>query len=98
MKIKEGDMVLTDLDQYSDEWPQVGQVISVISGLDTCKLHWFKGCKSGTWNPCTIPMPGQRGKRMPWVEEVKKGSIWLVFELTHKKLLPKNVKDAIDKY
>ena len=96
--LTEGSMVLTDLAHYSDEWPQVAKVVKV--GTEgKVELQWFKGCKSGIWQPCTIPALGQRGKRTAWVEEISSSAIWMSnFQLTAKNCLPKYVREAIDNY
>ncbi len=88
-------MVLTDLDKYEDEWPQVGQVTE-IAGNDEVLIHWFKGTKTTAWTPCTVPMPGQRGRRMAWLETINKQDILLKCQLTGKNMLPKHVKDQLD--
>ena len=90
-------MVLTDVEKYVDEWPQVGKIVTLEA--DFVKIQWFKGSKTGQWNPCTVPVPGQRGKRMPWHETISVSDIWMTdFSLTNKNCLPKHVKDAIDNY
>ncbi|CAC5411369.1 unnamed protein product [Mytilus coruscus] len=55
-----GDFMLTDMKKYSDEWPQMGKIIT-ICGLNM-EIHWYKGRKSTAWSPCTVPIPGQEGK------------------------------------
>lgn len=96
--MKVGDFVLTDIEKYQDEWPQLGKVIEVICP-DTVILQWYKGSKTSSWSPCTIPVPGLRGKRQPFVEDVKVRDIWLSgFALTTNSFLTKSTKDAIDAY
>ena len=92
-----GQMVLTDLDKYPDEWPQMGEIKYVNDRSVT--ICWYKGSKTTAWTKCTIPMPGQRGRRIHWEEEINKNDIWLSgFRLTNNKCLPKSVREAIDNY
>lgn len=94
-----GDMILTNMEKYHDEWPQVAQVVNINDNDDNITVQWYKGSISTSWLPCTIPVPGQRGKRMPWKEQVKRDDIWLSkYKLTNKNCLPKYVKQAIEQY
>ena len=96
-RVVEGLMALTDLDKYADEWPQVGKIVELEE--ESAKIHWYKGSKTGQWNPCSVPVPGHRGKRMPWLEMIPISDIWMGdFRLTSKNCLPKHVKEAIDNY
>ncbi|XP_071143255.1 uncharacterized protein [Mytilus edulis] len=95
--LKADDFVLTNLEKYSDEWPQIGKVISICG--HNIHILWYKGSKSTSWSPCTMPISGQRGKREPFIETVTRDQIWKSgFQLTNNGYLPKSVKDAIDRY
>ncbi|VDI30017.1 Hypothetical predicted protein [Mytilus galloprovincialis] len=97
LALEVGQMVLVDIEKYADEWPQVGQTLEIAAGL--VKIHWYKGSKTGPWCPCTIPVPGKRGKRMPWIEEIRAEEIWKNnFNLTNKNCLTKQIRYAIDNY
>ena len=96
--MKEGDFILADVPKYAGEWPQVG-TIKQVQESGKVMVHWFKGSKTTSWTPCTIPVPRQRGKKMEWLEEVDLKNIWHYgFSLTPSGHLPKKVKDLIDNY
>lgn len=92
-------MVLTKIERYCDEWPQVAEISSIDNDNVHVTVIWYKGARCTTWSRCSIPVPGQRGKRMPWKEIINKEDIWLSgWKLTNANLLPKHVKDKIDSY
>lgn len=70
--------------------------IKEVSG--TCiKIHWYKGSKTTSWTPCTIPVPGEKGKRQSWIEEIDVSEIWhYSFRLTPSGHLPKKVKELVE--
>lgn len=95
-KIQEGTMVLTKIDKYNDDWPQVAKVQHVCNDMVT--VTWYKGW-TGSWIESTKPVPGNRGKRMPWQETIQMSDIWFDnFSLTANGKLPTRVKQAIDRY
>ena len=53
-------MILADVQKFSDEWPQVSKIVHVSDAV--VREQWFKGSKSGQWNPCTVPFPGKEAK------------------------------------
>ena len=85
-----------DMEEHSDR-PQVAQVIDIDN--DICTIQWFKGAKSVSWKPCTIPVQGKRGKREPWIVQVPISKvIFCDFKLTKSGHLPKTVKDFCTAY
>jgi hypothetical protein len=90
-------MVFVDLAKYAGEWPQVGEV-QVVSNVEVTLL-WYSGSKTSTWRPCTIPVVGERGRRQPRVETIKRSCIFHhSFSLTPSGCLPKKAKDALQEY
>ena len=66
---------------------------------DNCIIHWFKGCMTGSWSPCTRPARGEKGKRSPWLEEIPISSVWLYgFSLTPAGKLSQKTKDQIEDF
>ena len=96
VEVKTGSMVLLAMDKYMDEWPQVAKVMEATKEVAT--IVWYGGSMTGQWRPCSIPIPGQRGKKQPFTEEVPRSAIWFNFELTNKNCLPKNVKAEINNF
>ena len=92
-----GKMALVDLAKYCGEWPQVAKIIKE-NGTKVA-IHWYRGARTTTWSPCTRFVPGGGRKREPWLEQVPQSSVFFWgFELTPSGCLPKQAKDALDKY
>ncbi|XP_063406405.1 uncharacterized protein LOC134690365 [Mytilus trossulus] len=95
--LKVDDFGVFDVPTYAGKWPQIGKVVEFVG--DKLKVQWYKGSKTTIWNPCTIPVKGQKGERQPWTELVSKTDVKLSgFQLTASCFLPKHVKDFIDGY
>ena len=95
--LKEGDMCLLNVPKYSGEWPQVAKIVQLEMG--TALVHWFGGSKTSRWSPCTIPAPGERGKRIARTENVLVEHIWFYgFSFTPSRHLPSSVKTKIESF
>ena len=51
-----GQMVATHLEEYSNEWPQVGEVTSIDG--DSVELRWFTGTYTSKWTQIKVRAPG----------------------------------------
>ena len=95
--IKTGDMCLLNVPKYAGEWPQIGKVLEIFP--QDVSIQWYKGSKTGQWSPCTVPIPKQRGKRMPWIEKIPLDQIWFSgFSFTPSRNLPSSVRSLLDNY
>lgn len=91
-------MVLLDVPEHENEWPQVAQVIEIDDDARTCTIHWFKGARTKCWTPCSIPLRGKKGKREPWIVSVPINYVLFVFQLTSAGHLPKVAKEFCQSY
>ena len=90
-------MCLLNVPKYNGEWPQVAKVVEV--SKDTALIHWYGGSKTSRWSPCTVPVPGERGKRIARTENVQLEHIWFSgFTFTPSRHLPSSVKTKIDRF
>ncbi|CAC5422376.1 UFD1 [Mytilus coruscus] len=93
-----GNFVLTNLDKYAGDWPQLGKVLK-FEEEEIIQLHWYKGSKTGPWSPCTKAVPGTRGKREAWCEAVNLQDIWChSFNLTPSNKLPLKIKKKMESF
>ena len=103
--VKPGDLVATYLNEYSNEWPQIGQVTKVLRGSKV-ELLWFTGTLSSKWKKLRVRVKERRlrrGVREEWKEEVDRRNIILPpFKLTAGGKLPRStmraLKDMKDDY
>lgn len=97
---KEGELCLTDIEKYIHEWPQLAEILKVDKENAQAEVHWYKGCKSGPWKPCTIRSQCDKVPRfVPFTEIVPLSCIWLSgFQLTPTNVLPSKVKKAIENH
>ncbi|XP_053389392.1 uncharacterized protein LOC128552403 [Mercenaria mercenaria] len=96
-ELQEGDMVLLDSLRFTEQWPQVAQVVHLEE--DVATVQWFWGNKTTPWTPATKNKTGQRGRREPYLLVFKKELIWHYgFNLTPSGMLPKSVRDKVDHY
>ena len=84
-------MCLVNVPKCEGEWPQIGKMLE-ISPSEAC-IQWYKGSKTGSWSPCTVPVPKERGKRMPRVERIPRDQIWFSgFSFTPSRNFPSSVR------
>ena len=96
--LKKGDLALVYLAKYAGEWPQMGRIVEVLKD-EKCTLHWHKGSMTGSWSQCSIPVRGEKGKRVPWIEEIPISSVWFYgFSLTPAGKLNQKTKDQISNF
>ncbi len=67
-----GDLVLTSVPAYADEWAQIGEVLQVEDGDITVK--WLAGSKTTSWVPVLI---GKKGNRKEWHDVISVNDIWM---------------------
>lgn len=87
--LKLGDMVGVYLEEFRNEWPQVGQVLDITG--DHLKLHWYSGSETSVWTSLTTSVQGRRGQ--PYTGEVSLQDVLTVpFNLTKANKLPVKIQ------
>ncbi|XP_071807992.1 uncharacterized protein, partial [Asterias amurensis] len=84
-----GKMVATHLEEYSNEWPQVGEVTSIDG--DSVELRWFTGTYTSKWTQIKVRAPGKKGSDSFKATICRSNIIGEPFDLTRCKKLPSEV-------
>ena len=84
-------MVGVFLEQYINEWPQVGKVTAIQA--DNITVHWYSGTTTSTWTSINRPANGRRGIQEPFIETIPSSSIIThPFNLTGTAKLPQDLQ------
>ena len=84
-------MVGVFLEEYVNEWPQVGKV-TAIQG-DNVTVHWYSGTTTSKWTSITRQAHGNREIQEPFIETIPTASIIThPFNLTGTAKLPQDVQ------
>eukprot|EP00057_Strongylocentrotus_purpuratus_P029472 XP_011683946.1 PREDICTED: uncharacterized protein LOC105447505 isoform X2 [Strongylocentrotus purpuratus] len=87
--LKLGDMVGVYLEEFRNEWPQVGQVLDITG--DHVKLHWYSGSETSVWTSLTTSVQGRRDQ--PYTGEVSLQDVLTApFNLTKANKLPVEIQ------
>jgi hypothetical protein len=77
---------------YSDEIPQIGEVLEVNN--EDILLHWWDGTYSGSWRAL---VKRQGRPSAPWTELVKKSNVLFEVSLTKSLKLSKATQERLHK-
>ena len=85
-------MVALFVESYSDEIPQIGEVLEV--NEEDILLHWWDGTYSGSWKA----LAKRQGRAsVPWMELVKRSNVLFEVSLTKSLKLPKATQEKLHK-
>ena len=88
-------MVAVFLDQYRQDWPQVGRVQEVLDG--EIMIQWFTGTVTSQWKPLMKSMENA-GLKEPWTECIDPANLLMPpFSLTRTCKLPGEVQQELRK-
>ncbi|XP_063964995.1 uncharacterized protein LOC129278782 [Lytechinus pictus] len=86
-----GQMMCVFLEEYRNEWPQVGKITALHE--DSATLHWFTGTTTSNWTALDTPSRGLNGGGEPYISTVLKSSfITGSFTLTPQGKLPQDIQ------
>lgn len=72
LSVKVGDIVACFLEKYTDEEPQIGEVLKVCENSDV-EVNWYTGSYSDSWAPCKTRHDGSQYNL--WTEVIPTSAI-----------------------
>ena len=86
-----GDMIGVFLEEYKQEWPQIGKILAIEA--DELTLHWFSGTTTSKWTPINKRV---RGSFEPYTGTTPAQSvITQPFKLTRCNKLPQDIQRVL---